>query len=306
MPRPVVAALMLSALAFASAGHAEERPDTPNGEPIVVTGTRDLESEVRDFVAALTPAPAFGQLGRFEWQVCPGALGISPNHRQKLVGRMRQVAAAADIPLADTSCRPNVLLVVTEDKSAFIETLRRRHPEFLGNMPARQIRRLLRDPGPAAAWQVNGPPLNADGQPMGIARMTIADQQPDADGSFYMNDTSRPDSRISAAARRPFVAAMVVVEGSALDGLTTTQLADYAAMRAFARIEPARLPAGGPPTILRILEAPMGSEVPLTLTPTDLGFLRGLYASDKNLYAGAQRSEIREAVRAEREKAAAE
>ena len=34
---------------------------------------------------------------------------------------------------------------------------------------------------------------------------------------------------------------VVVVQASALDGLTTTQLADYAAMRAFVRTDPAKL-----------------------------------------------------------------
>lgn len=299
MPRLVLAALLLTALEHAQPASAQERPERTDGEQIVVTGNRDLKREVRDFVRALTPAPVHGQLSRFEWDVCPTAIGTSPGQKQKLVARMRRVADAAGIPLAREDCSPNILLVVTGDKTEFIEALGRRHPTFLGDMTRREVRRLLREPGPAAAWQVDGPPLNADGQPIGVARMTVADQQPDADGSFYMNDTSRAASRISAGARGHFKAAVVVVESKALEGLTTTQLADYAAMRAFARMQPSRLPAGGPSTIVRILEAPMGSSVPLTLTPTDFGFLRGLYASTRNVYAGAQRAEVRQAVQTE-------
>ena len=49
-------------------------------------------------------------------------------------------------------------------------------------------------------------------------------------------------------------------------------------------------------TILKVLEAPMGSEVPLTMTAWDLSFLKGLYAATNNLYAASQRSEIRRQI----------
>ena len=48
----------------------------------------------------------------------------------------------------------------------------------------------------------------------------------------------------------------------------------------------------GTPTILKVLEAPMGSEVVASLTEWDLGFLRGLYSAPRNLRAGSQRSAI--------------
>ena len=74
--------------------------------------------------------------------------------------------------------------------------------------------------------------------------------------------------------RPHFIAAVVVVELDALGGLTVTQLADYAAMRAFARTDPRRLKGTGAPTILSAIEAPMNSPVPLTLTEWDLAFLQ--------------------------------
>lgn len=299
MPRLVVAALLLAALGAPEEALAQDPLKPSDGEQIVVTGNRDVKREIRDFVGALTPAPIRGQLSRFEWEVCPGALGVAPGQKEKLVTRMRRVAKAATIPLAREACKPNVLLVVTEDKKKFIEALSSRYPEFLGAMTRGQLRRLLAAPGPAAAWQVDGPPLNAHGKPLGVARAMVEKQQPDSDGSFYVNETSGSASRFGPGARRHFQAAVVVVESKALDGLTTTQLADYAAMRAFARMDPADLPEGGQPTILKVLEAPMGTPVPVTLTAVDLGFLRGLYGTKGNLYVGAQRSDIRKAVETE-------
>jgi hypothetical protein len=117
-----------------------------------------------------------------------------------------------------------------------------------------------------------------------------------------VNRTFRLGSRLSAGGRPQFAAAAVVVETKALDGLTTVQLADYAAMRAFTRVDPSKLPASAP-TILSILEAPMDSEVPITLTPWDLAFLRAFYASPPNLTTAAQRGEVRRGVERELGKA---
>jgi hypothetical protein len=281
-------------VASATAAPAADRPRPSRPDEIVVTGNRNTEREVRDFVNALAPGSPFAQLSRFEWEVCPAAVGVSPTQKQALARRIRQVAGPAGIKLAAADCSPNVLLVVASDKKAFIEALAKRHPDYIGKMPPGQFRRLVGRPGPAAAWQVDGPLLNADGQPIGVARLTGPGT--DNDGTVYFNDTTRSTTRMSAGARPHFTAAVVVVEAKALEGLTTTQLADYAAMRAFARTDPARLKPGGLPTILKILDAPMGSEVPVTLTPRDLGFLRGLYASKENLFAGAQRGEIRKAI----------
>ena len=99
--------------------------------------------------------------------------------------------------------------------------------------------------------------------------------------------------------RPVFFAAAVVVERRALEGLTTIQLADYALMRALARIDPTRVPPSSPRTILSVLEAPMGTEIPITITRWDLGFLRGLYASTPNLRTTQQRGEIQGRVAAE-------
>ena len=99
------------------------------------------------------------------------------------------------------------------------------------------------------------------------------------------------------------MASLVVIQLDALRGLTTTQLADYAAMRVFARTQPSRLERSSAPTILNVIDAPMNSEVPLTLTQWDLGFLRALYGSAENHYATQQRHEMRRLLRRELDEA---
>ena len=260
--------IMFLALGFAIPAAAQEAPSGADQE-IVVTGEA-LERRVRDFVGALTQAPPRGQLSRFEWEACPIAIGLAEPQKAAVVGRMRQVADAARIPLGGRGCRPNVLVAVARDKRAFIEALSRTVPRVFADMSRRERRRILNEPH-ASAWQGQGPPLDADGRALEQVRLVDPNTGAITSDPVYMNRTIRPGSRITAPSRGHFSLAVVVVEAGALDGLTTTQLADYAAMRAFAKTDPAKLPPSPPPTILTVLDVPMGGAVPITSDPVGSG-----------------------------------
>jgi hypothetical protein len=287
------ALLSVAALGLAGNAAAQDPPQASDGGDILVTG-QNIDQQISDFVGALTQAPPRGQLGRFETRVCPAAFGLQPGQKAAVIARLRQVAEAAGLEVGKPGCIPNMLLIVTTDKRAFIEGLERKYDFYFGALSKREVRRLARASGPAAAWQVEGPPLDSDGVEMSQSGDGAI---PGAD--YAVNRTVASPSRISASGRPQFQAAAVVVEQGSLDGLTTIQLADYAAMRAFARTDPATLPASSPATILKVLEAPMGSPVPLTLTKWDLGFLKGLYAATDNLYAASQRTEIKERIQSD-------
>jgi hypothetical protein len=274
----LVAALSLAAPAPAQA--QEQQPAEPSSPDVVVTGTREGREQVRDFVGALTPARS-GSIARFIDRVCPYVTGLQPAQNEQVAARLRLIADAAGLEIAGSDCAPNAFVIVTNDKSAFIDALRRRQPAAFATMTSRQIHRLSRTPGPAAAWQLEGP-VDADGIPLAWDSLLGA----------YRNDTAGAASRLTSGGGRAFDAAALVVESRALEGLTWIQLADYAAMRLFAQLDPARLRGTPPPTILTALTAPMGSPVPITMTSWDLGFLRGLYGSRMDLHPNSQRSEI--------------
>ena len=186
------------------------------------------------------------------------------------------------MPVADVRCRPNVVLAVVPDKRAFLELLARKYPDFVRSLSDRELKTLAAAPGHAAAWQLSGPQLAANG---------LEISEPET-GEAATNNTFTAGSRITAAARPQTAAAMVVVERAAVTGLTVTQLADYVAMRAFTRADPARLGGTTAPTILTVLDAAPDTPQPVTLTSWDLNFLKALYAAPANLYAPAQRAQI--------------
>lgn len=279
MPGPLRHLLVAALLAPAAAYAQDSEP------AIVVTGQRTSEEDIKDFVDAMVPPPRGGlaQLSRFEWAICPRAAGMQPEQKAAVERRIRTISRAAGIDVAGENCTPNLMVVVTGDKLAFLAALEKRRPEYFESI-TRQQRREMTDPAnPVAAWHVDGRPLTAEGTEIPY----------DSGAGYYVNRTTRPPSRIGFAARPQFAAAIVVIDSDALDGLTTTQLADYAAMRTLVASDPARLGKSTAPTILRIIDAPMGAEIPITMTSWDLGVLKSFYASNPTVTAAAQRSDVR-------------
>jgi hypothetical protein len=278
----------LMGIAAAGLGGPAAGQNVPNGNdqsPIVVEGRRDRDVEIREFVESLTPAPANGHVSRFEHAACPAALGLPPAQRAQVAARMRAVGEAAGVPMGSANCRANVVVMVTSNKRRLLEDLARRFPAYLGELSGRRLTRLMQSPEPTALWHLDGL-VDADG------RQLFA-----TGGNVAVRRTTRAASRITDQAHHEFTGSVLIVEANALTGLTTTQLADYAAMRTFAGADPARLPNRGLPTILTMIDAPMDSAVPITLTSWDLAFLESLYASDVNIHAPGQRGEIQAGMR---------
>ena len=289
-------AVLLAAL-MTSEPAAAAPPPAPES-PIVVQGIHDRDKKISRFIKELTPAPVHGQIGRFDAPVCPAVAGVSAEQQSFIEGRLRRIAAAVGIPVAKPDCDPNLILVVARNKNDLLKQLEKHRPEYFPtSWSSWRIHDLEHDPYPVAAWQFEGQ-FWADGRP--IAGETTASGISDI---LQLQRTIEPLTRLKPSARRAFVTSIVVVQHDALTGLTTTQLADYTAMRAFVRTDPKQLQAAASDTILGVLDAPMGSAVPLTLTAWDLSFLKALYASNKNSYAEYQRSEMQALMRRELDKA---
>jgi hypothetical protein len=268
--------------------------DANNGSeqaPIVVQGQRNPDQAINDLVNSLPPAPANGHIERFEHTACPVVLGVSPRQRATVVARMRAVGAAGGVVMGAPDCRPNVLILITSNKRQFIEQLATRFPTYFGELSGREIERLAQSPGPTALWHLNGM-VDADGRQFDPPSNSVA-----------VLRTTRAGSRLTDQVHSEFIGSALVIESAALEGLTTIQLADYAAMRTFTGADPARLPNRNLPTILTLLDTPMGSAAPVTLTDWDLAFLGSLYTSDPNIHAPGQRGEIQAGMRRDLERA---
>jgi hypothetical protein len=271
---------MLMSIALLVALQASATPP-PSQEPaIVVQGQRNVERQIHDFVKALTDVPPAGQISRFDWSVCPVAVGLSARQNAEVAERMRAVAQAAGMRVAKPGCKANALVVVSTDAQKFVDWLKDHEPEyFIGVTP--KEKQLLKHAGHAAAWHIEG---RTDQDGVSVSR--------DSDSGMFISERTDVPSRISTNDHPSFEAAIVVLDARALAGLTVVQLADYAAMRAFAKTDPSRLANPVAPTILTLLDTPMGGAVPITLTEWDLAYLKALYGSTTNRLAGQQSGEM--------------
>jgi hypothetical protein len=274
-------------------------------QAIVVQGTRDRDEQIQRFIKVLTPSYTHETLARFDGSVCPAVFGIAREQAAQVEERMRRVAAAVGIPVGKSGCIKNIALLVTSDKRALLKQLEEWPNMFPDDWSGATIRQFARDPSPAAAWQTRqmvwhdgtiSTGKEISGMDMGspLARPPIGAQP-----THPLVAAHGVATRLQPSAHPAFVTAVVVVQANALVGLTATQLADYVAMRALVRTDPKRLQPSSQQSILSIIDAPMGTPVPLTLTAWDLSFLKAFYASRKDNYAETQRAEMKQTMRRE-------
>ncbi len=272
---------LLAVLLAAAPDTPQSAASVPQSEEIVVEGVRVKRERIRDFIKALDDVPSFGQIGRFHAPVCPAVMGLPEAQSQMVAERMKRVAQAAGIRTAEGNCAPNVVLIASIDKASTIEALYRSYPAYFSGMAGKEVRQLAATKDPSVAWQIKGL-LSADG--------TVLKKLPL--GGPYINEGTNSGSRVRAGTMPQFVASMVMVERGALTGLSVTQVADFAAMRAFADTDPRRAAETGAPTILTILDKRDDQLVPVTLTHWDLGYLKSLYATSNAYYANYHRGDM--------------
>lgn len=247
MPRRVLLPLLAAAAAVASAG----MPALANAQ---VFGGVDRDEP----------------LARFQDPLCPGVIGIPLDRAQDIVALIRDNARMLGLRLGDPrSCDPNVIVAVMNDPQAFLKNMVKRHPYLLQDMDQGERERLLEGSGPVRNW-THIEVRTRDG--LMVPRRLSLDQVP-------LTTQQMAHSKIYKATRRDITSAMVLIEPSAVQGLTVTQLADYATMRALSDDAADKLHAPRA-TILHLFDA--GAEKPAELTASDWTFLRTLYSTEPN------------------------
>ncbi|MDF7777745.1 hypothetical protein P1X14_20990 [Sphingomonas sp. AOB5] len=271
--------LAVAAFLLALPAAAQVRPPADPDE-IVVTGRETDKRQVRDYVAGMTGMLGADPVARFESDLCPRAFGLTPDFDRLVTARMRRVAAGAGIKLAAEDCQATALILFAPDPRATIEVMRKTYPRLF-EQPNGQPIRLARQRGPVIAWHVTAK-VDRDGR-----RLEIDDET----GQYILESADMPSGN-QAMVRPVYLMSIVVIDSDSLEGLTVNQVADYATMRALTAADPARIARTAAPTILTVIDAPMGSVTAGSVTQWDLSFLRALYTAPPNLRGRTQRSGI--------------
>lgn len=273
LKRTLLAGALLLGIADAAMRPAMAEPAAPPAEAsdpaaatIVVTGQPRTGHAERRFVDALSRPASHGQLARFAAPVCPIAFGLEATDAGRVADRMRQVAAAVGMRVADKDCRPNIVLLVVPDRSRAIAHWRRNRADFFSGLTPRQIDEIAAGDGPVAAWQVVAM-KGKGGRLVGRG---------DSDTFDYVVVPEATPYRIGSQIEFEFSGAFVLVEAAAVGDATPVQLADYAAMRSFAATDPAGAVDQALPTILTLFSGDRDT-APLSVTEHDVRYLTALY-----------------------------
>lgn len=265
----------------------------PADAPIIVTGDRLPEKEqVRKLSRAITPYVSRDEaMPRFADPVCFITAGLPRSYLLEIANRLAIDAKEAGIALAGEKCRPNVAVLFVDNGAVELEQYRKVYPRLFGSMDAASVRAVIAQEGPAHAWWVSQR-VSSDGRPM-----TISSLPGGASGLATVRVSTA--SMLVLPTRQDVQFAVITIDRSALNGLSLTQIADYAAMRTLGGARPA--PGTGNATILGLFDG--DATPPPELSAFDRAYLKTVYEGQGNLKSGTRMNHIVRNIIREGEKA---
>lgn len=290
--RPAALALVLAAQPLIA---APAQAQTVTEDELVVTGRR-IDEAVRNFVEELSaPTTSEDQLGRWNREICVGAIGIRARYGQYLVDRISQRAVQIGLQAGSPGCRANVVVFVTPDANRlaagmveqFQSLMAVRYSDNTVTAGGEALDAFVNTPRPVRWWHV-AYTTTADGQ-------TLRDA-PASNGASGMRGqvvrtTSLGFGRLSRTTRQDFNRVIIIIDATQAAGVQFDALADYVAMVALAQVDP-DADTSEADTILNLFNDRSAGR-PSGMTEWDLAYLNGLYAAPRNARsADAQESAI--------------
>lgn len=232
--------------------------------------------------ASAAPPGYDDPLPRVEDRLCPGVTGMRTDAALQIVDRVRHDAQRLGIPLDDPdTCKPNLMIFFIDDAGKALDSLMKQQGYLFGTLSTTERRALASDGRPVRAWSQI------------VTRSRDGLEIKDADNLVEVPRTEMwaAHSKIYVPVRRDILTTVVLFDNHAVVGKSPNQLADYAAMRAFANdfsVYPQ-----DKRSILKLFDGDGG---PDELTKTDQLFLKTLYSGIPNLPGQFKRRELANAL----------
>ena len=285
--RVLTAALLLAASLSAAPLLAQNQPTSADAatedSTIVVTGGAFPDPKrIRALSHAITPHGGYAEpLARFTDPVCFVAAGLPHDLLIKISNRLAIDAHTAGMPLGGANCRPNVAVLFVDDSASELKNVRAHYPNLFGNLEPADIREIVREPGPVHTWWVTQT-ASSDGD--------LPFASPSGGAAPML--TVRSSSFIVLPIRTDVRFAVLVIDRRALLGLSSDQIADYAALRTLSGARPPAIEDGN--TILTLFQP--GATPPAEMTSFDRSYLKALYSGRGNEPATRKVSQMARAV----------
>ncbi|CAN5162794.1 hypothetical protein BH09PSE1_BH09PSE1_20390 [soil metagenome] len=239
-------------------------------EDVTVTG-RSLPEAVNAFVDDVTePASGYGP-ARWARRICVGVVNLRPEAAQVLIDRVSDVSASVGLEPGDVGCRPNILVIATDQASALADALiqakpRVFRPNYSGAAGSpKDLEAFRTSTQPVRWWPISVPVDTNTGQ--------VAVKLPGGDAPM-ISGGGRLTTNVASALQR----VIVILDVTRMENITYQQLGDYLAMVSLAQIDD-EADTSSFSTILNLFAAP---SVDQTMTDWDRSYLASLYDSNLN------------------------
>ncbi|MBP7338186.1 hypothetical protein [Niveispirillum sp.] len=240
------------------------------------------EMEIAAFVGQALPDTRERQLARWHRPLCVAYRGFSKQQEQLFHHHVQAVAALVEMPATPGDCRPNVVVLLTDQPDRLVDLMLERQERLFRPTPIAEVRKALDQDRAVRMWHVtllNGKDGNTPDALDMAGPLSNASSIRAAPGSL---------SRLGKQTRIDLFRTMIVIDANALRGLPLSAVADHVGMRvmgAFAADAATPLPS-----ILGLFQS--GQKGPLALTDWDKSLLRGLYQAPVDTHMNRQRRMI--------------
>ncbi len=279
---------------FSTPAFATFTEPSSSNEDIVVTGNKTTKAAIAQFIKTTIATPEGGrhdgQYARLANPVCPKVVGLSDENRDQVEQRMRGVALAADMRVAQKGCKPNVFVMVVADGDEAVSTLSKKRSRLFGNMSHYARKRIAKSGGPAYAWKRIQTASAETGALQNSDEITPvpSDQGPVTEVPIMHSSVK---SNIKRTVQKDMTHSFLLLEKDALVGLTTLQIADYAAMRSYIDTRDSQTRQTPRYSILALFDSAKDSEeIPSSVSEMDLMLLSSLYNTPSDVSASMQSS----------------
>lgn len=275
----LLASLLGLSLALTSPAQQVTPQTPPADQPATVP---DVEVEgrhqsayetARSFVEEVSRTPRSRGLARWDGRICVGIANMQTSIAQPLIDRMSSRILDLGLDVGEPGCRPNVLVVATDDGQGMARGLvRARYHTFQPGVSGTRLslpalRAFQTTDAPVRWWRLTLP----------VDAMTgdITVRMPNWEPS--MRDIRYP-SRLRTQDRNIFNQVFIIVDVAKLQDIDVGALGDYLTMVSLAQID-ADAEVSGYGSILNLFDDPTA---PRELTDWDQTYLRALYVAELN------------------------
>jgi len=303
--------LFSAALACGGPVFGQELPSHLPTETVTVTGIKDVDKAVTDFVGALTtPTRMANKLARWRTGICPIVAGVRPSAVKLLTSLLRERAAEVGAPVnGRDDCKPNIEIVFTTAPQALLDTIFIQYPWLLGyHDNSAQATKLATVRWPIQSWYSTATDdlrghVTADGVRSGGVTLEMPFVPAGGGGSIQTSATgtvsmNMPDARVvnvtggrlNDGVASDFNHVVIVVEPAKVLDHELGTLGDYITLLALSQIDQPEH-CQELPTILNLLLSGCGA-APKSFTSVDMAYLRALYKMTPTADYHGQRREM--------------